>query len=76
MKIKITAVTICIKPKPERTYSEKKLKETHRIKQTQRFICSSDIRNIKRITGHFILIVSNMLTVQQTQQTHRHRYTQ
>lgn len=44
--------------------------------KTNRFICSSDIRNIKRITGHSILIMSNMLTVQQTQQTHRHRYTQ
>lgn len=30
-------------------------KEPHRIKQTQRFICSIDI------TGHIILIVSNML---------------
>lgn len=36
-------------------------KQPHGIKQTQRFICSFDIRNIKRITGHIILIVSNML---------------
>ncbi len=68
---KTTAVTICTKPNQADSSGKKPQRN-----KTNRFICSSDIINVKRITGHFILIVSNMLTVQQTQQTHRHQYTQ
>lgn len=68
----------CFSPKYDETdclFHSKRKKKTQRIKQTDLFAALTTtffffFFNIERITGHSILVVSNMLTMPQTQQKH------